>query len=243
MSFIISIIGISLIFSEIQKRSKQVRLSSRLTTQIQLAVLTLFVLFHYFCSHELGRSLIIVIFVVLVFLFLPILHKVLETSITRGFHMILDEVILGIQSGKSLSQSLAESLRFRNPWEQTYWNDLIEILNKKMSIEQIPSRQKREIFEQIVQISNSQTKLVEQLQSLRSFEKKKVEFRRKSGAATQQIRLQTAILSVVFVFCCLFSIYRNGFFNSFKLVSISSALFLTGVFLQVWIMKSQKWEV
>jgi hypothetical protein len=167
----------------------------------------------------------------------------LETSISKEFHVILDEMILGIQAGKSLSRSLSECLHFRKTWDQAYWNDLIEILNKKMIIDQISSAQKREIFQQIIQINNSQTKLVDQLQSLRNFEKKKVDFRRRSGAATQQIRLQTSILTVVFASSCLFVIARNGFWGSLKLVTISSAVFFLGIVIQIWIMKSQKWSI
>lgn len=243
MSFIISVIGIAIIFSEIQTWSKQVRLSSNLTMQIQLLILICFVLIHFFCHNSLARSCLVVTLVGVLLCCKKFSSSFLETLISSRFHMVLDDLILGVQSGKSLSISLAEALHFRAPWEQFFWNDLTEILNKKMSIDQITSGRKREVFRQILSISASQTKLVDQLQSLRNYEKKKNEFRRRSGAATQQIRAQVALLSVLFVVSCTFLMSRNGILNSWKLIFVSSCLFFVGTVTQWWLVKSQKWDV
>jgi hypothetical protein len=243
MSFIISIIGIAIIFSEIQTWSKQVRLSSSLMTQIQLIILICFILIHFFCHNSLVRSCIVVGFVAALLCGKKFFSSYLETLISRRFHMVLDDLILGVQSGKSLSVALAETLHFRASWEQFFWNDLIEILNKKMGIDQITSDRKREVFRQILSISASQTKLIDQLQSLRNYEKKKNEFRRRSGAATQQIRAQAAILTLIFVVSCTFLLSRNGVLNSWKLIFVCSCLFIVGTFVQWWLVKSQKWDV
>lgn len=243
INILVSIAGFFVISSELEKNLDELHVSSRnkniVVTFLGLLILILNIFFRNSLQHWFVLSGILLLSVFC----RKIIVWRLESLIYQAFQVMLDELILGVQSGKSVVESLEMILRFRSGWEFYVWRELYDVVRKKKVLETISSAKKREIFLEIVTICSTQSRVLDQLKSLRHFVKKQNEFRRRSGAVTQQMRAQSFLLTIIFIGCCIFTTKKYGLFEHWKLLFLSSILFLSGMLLQFLILKRQSWKI
>ncbi len=156
---------------------------------------------------------------------------------------LLDEVILGLQVGKSFRTSLEQAVQNQNSW---YRIQFLEIYSAVVASER-PSKTTKTAFlniliEEFRNIDQSQTKIVEQVRALRRQIKIEDDFRRRSGQVTQQIRIQAVVISFLYLALLSFVVMQFGFFQNQMLIMASSLLFIAGLAWIFLVGRGMKWK-
>lgn len=243
ISISVSMFGFVLVMFELEKIFDEFMISQNNQRRVCIFIISFLVLLGYFIQNLVSIWMVIALLVFSLKAFPIFFMRWLETNIQSSFQGILDDLILGVQSGKSLQQSLEQCLKFKKNWEFHLWKELHEILQKRKALQQVKSEKKRRVFAEIVEIQQAQVRLLEQLKSVRHVVKQQNDFRRKSGAATQQIRVQSLILTLLFVSSLIFTLKNFGFYEYWKLILACSALFSLGLIVQSWLLRSRKWKI
>jgi hypothetical protein len=142
---------------------------------------------------------------------------------------LLDQLILGVQSGQSLRSSLVLMSRQESSLLRVSLENLIHALVFENSSAGLKSRSLKNIFEELSRIERSQSKNADQLKSLRKNLKTLEDFRRRSGQVTLQIRMQAAISALLYGGLLLIMIAQFGFYQHIGLIMASGTLFFGGM--------------
>jgi phosphatidylserine synthase len=175
--------------------------------------------------------------------FLPhFFSQFLEKQIGRHSLRIVDQLLLGVQSGHSLRSSLhamaaGESSLLRIPLQ-----NLVHAIAVESSSSGLSSAKLRVLFEELSRIERSQSKCGEQLKAFRRHLKTLEDFRRRSGQISLQIRMQAVVSAVLYVALLAFIVTQFGFFQHRGLILISAMLFLSGLVTVFVIGKRAKWN-
>jgi hypothetical protein len=245
INFTLSVLGFAIAMRTFQRSAEEFAFSVRVSAAI-LVFLMVMILCALLFLHTWPFALWIFIGIILISLnlFPYFLRIFLIRSMKRQLIPLLDQVILGLQTGSSFRIALRSAIEAQQSW---FRRQLLDIYNAVVNSREQKSAPRTKFFEELIaefsEIDRSQNKIVEQVRAFRRQLKTEEDFRRRSGQVTQQIRLQAIIVTVMFVALLLFVSFNFGFFKNIRLILFASGLFAGGV---VWIFmmgRGMKWKI
>ncbi|QLY25385.1 hypothetical protein [Bdellovibrio sp. KM01] len=156
---------------------------------------------------------------------------------------MLDNLVLGIQAGKSFRQSLHMAIESQSGWQR---NQLREIYNSIVTSENkiaVKSAVIKDLQAELLEIDRSQTRSLDQAKALRRQYKVEENFRRRSGQVTQQIKMQAIIVTALYGALLAFVFAQFGFMNHRFLILGSLFMFVFGLFIIFSVGRRIKWKV
>jgi Flp pilus assembly protein TadB len=194
----------------------------------------------FFCAGHAGAAF----FCTLAATFGPlILFIAIERARLREFHsrvpIFLDRWILGLRLGHSVSAARDAALREECEDFQALMRPLFETRAYERAQHPLLSANMLKELEQIAHATHAATA---RLQNLRQLIRKTSEFRRKSGQATRQTAIQSAVMMVLLLALALFTVRRYGWTATGDLVVAALGLSLTGIALMVRLARKTKWK-
>jgi hypothetical protein len=167
----------------------------------------------------------------------------LEKQINKHTLRIIDQLVLGVQSGQSLRSSLHALTAGESSLLRFSLQNLLHAIAVENSSEGLQSRQLKNLFDELSRIERSQSKCAEQLKAFRRHIKTLEDFRRRSGQVSLQIRMQALVSAALFAGLLLFMVTQFGFSSYRGLILTSSTLFLIGLVTVFVIGKRAKWNI
>lgn len=164
-----------------------------------------------------------------------------EKLIQRHTIRVLDQLILGVQSGQSLRASLGSLSQQESILLRVSLENMVHAIVFEESSKNLRSPALRALFEDLKQIEKSQAKCADQLRALRRNLKIMEDFRRRSGQVSLQIRMQAGISAALFVGLLLFTVLQFGFFQYRSLILTSITLFFAGLVTVFVIGRRMRW--
>lgn len=165
-----------------------------------------------------------------------------EFLIQKHLLRMLDQLVLGVQSGQSLRASLqtmaaGESSLLRIPLQ-----NFVHAIAYENSPANLRSNTLRKLFDEMSRIEKSDSKCSEQLRAMRKQLKTVKDFRRRSGQVTMQIRMQAAVSAILYVALLFFMISQFGFNENRRLILASAILFFAGLVTVFVIGRKNQWN-
>lgn len=193
------------------------------------------------------NSFLLWIFVCLLLYFFKKAPLFVEKYYIRNLHqlilMFIDEVVLQMQSGKSLRSSLLSVIKKQQGW---FRDQLLEMHNQILSVDRVSVVSIAQIHAlkiELIEIDQQNNKCIENLKIYRRFLKMKEDFRRKAYQASAQTTAQMLITSLIYLGLLFFVITQFGFLKNIKIISISFVLMAFSMGLTLYIRKSFKWKL
>ena len=215
-------------------------------TKFGTFLLLAFVFFLFvFKGNALWASVLEVCLSLLLLVTVIVFHRLKEKGFYRSFLFFLDRIILSMSCGQSLYESLQKSADFeKNTLFQRELEKIVQLVvfSQQNVVFLGGWRLKKSVIE-LQKVSQFPHHQRENLIELRKNLKIEEKIRRKSEQVLQQIRLQSLILSVLYVFIFSGVILFRGWKENSSFLLGSSFLFLMGL---VWIHRggrSYKWKV
>ena len=157
--------------------------------------------------------------------------------------MIFDSIFLQIRVGHSPQKALAEALYCSSNLERKVYEPLKYIFMPNFSVEQIQLSVTKHYILELRTILLSNSRILEQLQSLRDGLKIQHQFRQKTTQVTQQIKAQALVAVAIYMLLFVIS-YLNLSLSSFpRLLVISICTFTLGIYLVFKIGERIKWKI
>ncbi len=170
----------------------------------------------------------------LIFLVEPLIKKHSESKLRDQIPLFLDFLILEMQSGRSFRGAFASVVEAQKGWIRFQLREILEMLLNKDRTSELDSNILKEFYHELFEIDRTQVSPLEQVRHYRAQVRSQTFFRQKSRLLTQQVRLQTYLLSAMYIAILLFDLFKYGFYQNQKLFTASIILFLSG---SVWILK------
>lgn len=170
--------------------------------------------------------------------------KVLIKKFKKELIHFLDHMILKVQNGKSFRESYVDSLGgcskiFKSKME-TFFKTVTFTQQKKVYLMQ---NFENFLLHHLKIIDNEGVFAVSRLKKLRYLLKAEEKFRRKSGKASIQLRLQSLILAILYIVLSIYQISIFGFSDIREIFCVSLIMFVFGLILTQVIGKKRKWRV
>lgn len=187
--------------------------------------------------------ILIGIFLLSLNFFAPILRWHLSRRLFLSLLPLLDHVILGLQTGKSFRSSLIYAIEMQNGWIRNQLRDLYHsMLNSENNIA-MKSALLKDLRAELIEIDNSNQRVLEQVKALRRQLKMQRDFRRRSGQVTQQIKMQAIIVTALFLGLLGFVIFQFGWHENSKIIFFSAFFFILGLIFIFSVGRRMKWKV
>lgn len=185
--------------------------------------------------------------IVLIFLFVKLYSKNLETQFSKEFPAILTSLILNMKLGQSFRQSLrlsfdSVSARWR-PWIAQIYDDVVFSTQENGLKRSSTGAFLKEISQEFIKMDRSNHKTIEKIENFRRRLIIIEKFRRRSGRIRGQVRLQIILMSIIYA--GVFAI--NGFMfpmGEYKiLIAMSVLTYILGLLMVFAIGKRIRWNI
>lgn len=195
-----------------------------------------------------GKSLVLILswhFLCLtVIFFIPWLSQSwFEERYRETLLKLLDEIVLHLHNGKSFRKAIHEAIQNEKSWMQKHLLELFHHMQFNEAKRPLDLFILKDFFEEISTIDRSQSRCLEQVQSLRKSMKSEQNFRKKSKQVLYQIRIQSFIMSLLYVALLAYVIHEFGFYPYHRLILISGLLFLFGMLVIFYRERKLRWKI
>lgn len=183
------------------------------------------------------------IFLLGLILFYILFEKIMEIVFEKSKIHLLDSIVLQIRVGCSPQKAVIDAMNSCTELEKKVFEPLKYIFLANFTEQQIPFTITKHYILELRAILLSNSRIIEQLQSLRDGLKIQYQFQRKTKQVTQQIKAQ-AVVAVLIYILLLFVSYYNLSLNEFpRLLFFSAFMFLVGIFLVFKIGGKIQWKI
>lgn len=244
ISFSISMLGHLLVHRNISSMAHEFAFSQRLIRYLMISNLAV-ICFIALISASAPTLLWLFIGILLITLkFFPdILRFFLILRLRCALIPFLDGVILSLQTGKSFRTSLRVAAELQEGWVHIRLREVVESLTVSENVIAMKSALIKDFRAELMEIDQSQTRCLEQVQALRRQLKMQEDFRRRSGQVTQQLKMQAIIVTALYLGLLIFVIVQFGFLKHRSLIFLSLFFFITGLFWIFLMGRRMKWKV
>lgn len=156
---------------------------------------------------------------------------------------LVDQVLLGLQTGSSFRVSLLQAIQGQSPWARQQHLEIYNSVVMNGSESRLRSRFLLEVSTEFREMDRAQNKVVDHVRAFRRQIKMEEDFRRRSGQVSQQIRLQAIIVTFLYVALLIYIISQFGFLAHLGLILFSSSLFALGLALIFMLGRRMKWKL
>jgi hypothetical protein len=163
-------------------------------------------------------------------------------ALKAEFPFFLDRWILNLRLGSALTPSREQALRDHSANFQTLLRPLFNssgLSAAKLTHPLLPSAQLHELE----RIQREPHAALQRLENLRHTIRKTAEFRRKSGQAVQQTRIQSSVMLLMLVALIAFTLRRYGWSRVADLVAESVVLSLIGTLTMHLLTRKTRWKI
>lgn len=242
--FLISMLGHTLVHRNISVITQQFSLSSNIFRSIARSNLALFAVVTAIWSQSPASLwLFIGILLISLKLFPEILRIFLIKELSRALIPLLDQVIMGLQTGNSFRVSLRAAIENQGGWKRNQLREVYESVVSTDRTSDLKSAVLKDFLLEMIEIDASQSRSVDQVRALRRQLKMQEDFRRRSGQVTQQIKMQAIIVTALFLALLTFIIGQFGYVAHRNLIFGSVSIFIVGL---IWIFaigRRMKWKI
>lgn len=180
-------------------------------------------------------------FISLIF-FRQILSIFAEKTFRRHQLHVLDQLIMSLKAGKSAAAGVKRVINRMNEWEKMVFKPLLFCFDVKNHEIKVLCHAHKGYFNEIISILHSNSKIIDQLTSLRDGLKIEVNLRRKSSEVTQQLKAQALVAIGLYVGMFFISWNFLGLEKHSGIIFLSLVLFFLGEAL-VFVMGGKiKWK-
>lgn len=173
--------------------------------------------------------------------------KILEAKMDASFRSIavvfLDQISLSLQAGVTLKSAIKEAVDDEKTWKR---NEMMKAFtfffmgSKEITIK---GEFLKKMFQELRWIDQSRARTLEQVKALRWHYKIQDDFRRRSGQLSQQSRIQASVVSILYLFLLVFTLYHFGWQKNQVIVTVSLFFFVAGTVLVFFIGRRHRWKV
>lgn len=242
--FLISMLGHALVHRNISAIALQFSISHNIYRLFARFNLVLFaVLTAIWSRSPVSLWLFIGILLISLKFFPSILRFFLTNELSKALIPLLDQVLMGLQTGNSFRNSLRIAIENQSGWKRNQLREVYEYVVSTDRKVDAKSAVLKDFQQEMIEIDGSQSRTVEQVRALRRQLKMQEDFRRRSGQVTQQIKMQAIIVTVLFLALLLFIITQFGYVAHRLLIFGSVNIFIVGL---IWIFsigRRMKWKV
>lgn len=242
--FSISMLGHMLAHRNISAIALQFSLSSNIYRSLERLNLVLFAVMTAILSKSpVSLWLFIGILVISLKFFPAILRFFLVKELSRALIPLLDQVIMGLQTGNSFRTSLRTAIENQSGWKR---NQLREVFESVVSTDRkvdVKSAVLKDFQQEMVEIDSSQSRCADQVRAFRRQLKTQEDFRRRSGQVTQQIKMQAIIVTALYLALLIFIISQFGYVAHRFVIFCSVNIFLVGLIWIYSIGRRIKWKI
>ncbi|WP_413582961.1 hypothetical protein [Bdellovibrio sp. HCB288] len=241
--FMLSMFGQALVQRSLANIAREFAISQR--TSRSLMILNLVAITFIAALSDSAVSLWLFFGILLISLkFFPEIFRIFLTQrLSMAVIPMLDNLILGLQAGKSFRQSLHVAIESQSGWQR---NQLREIYNSVVTAEIViatKSARIKDLQADLLEIDRSQTRVIDQAKALRRQYKVEENFRRRSGQVTQQIKMQAIIVTALYCALLAFVFVQFGFARHRFLILGSLFMFVFGLIIIFSVGRRMKWKV
>ncbi len=169
-----------------------------------------------------------------------------ENSLPLEFQAFVDRVSLQMRAGHSFRKACEQSCDTGNIYVQQQLTLVsLALSDQKKSHEhiQLMAPKLRKLIPEFLEIASQSHQLLRRVDLFRKKMKMEHDFRRRSGEAAVQIRIQSMITGILYVGLLLFVIISNALQGLYLLILVSLLLFAAGVFWILSVGRSYKWKL
>ena len=241
----LTIIGHIFVFQTLQKLCEKYKLQKLALTKFGTIVFGAHYIISFLVRQNFVAQLAWIIALILLLQFCDAILKNRLLSIFRGeIIFLIDEIIILMRSGHSFRNSLEMYILAHQGFVKYQTQEILNIiLAGSVPINLRSPRFIQEILKEFMLIDQNPHKAVDQLKQFRKKLKLEADFRRRSVIASMQTKIQSIVLSILYVSLMSFVIHQYGFQRNATLILISNVLFLIGM---VWIFNTGRriqWKV
>lgn len=246
LTFIISFTGFLISIQIILNFSEQNIFIHKFQSQFLLSICILMSFVVYLQLKNIHSWIIIGTILMSLMFFLHFSKKYHHEIILQTASMILTELVVEMSSGQSLKKSISQILESQSG--QALERDFIlKQLQKTLFLHEnqnceIICPETRKFVSELLEIERSQIKNLEQIIFLRNYYFELNKFRHKSRQILIQPKLQSLIVSIIYLFFIIYGL-NNNLKNYLGILLLSVFLFLLGI---LWIFnlgRGAKWKV
>lgn len=199
----------------------------------------------YFFLHE--HPFVLWLFIGIILLSLNFFPEILQIALVRELKKqilpLMDQVLLGLQTGLSFRASLAQAIQTQPAWARRQHLEIYNSIVMNRAPGGVQSLFLDEIRTEFAEMDRASAKVIEHARAFRRQMKMEEDFRRRSGQVSQQIRLQAIIVTFLYLALLIYVISQFGFFAHLRLIFLSSALFFGGLVLIFVLGRRLKWKL
>jgi len=152
----------------------------------------------------------------------------------------LDRWILNMKLGNSLSAARTAALLEVNERANALLSPLF-LNNSRLKRAHLILDEK--VLPELIELSHSPHSALQRLESARDWMRKSDEFRRKSGQAVRQTRIQSIVLLFLLIALAIFTVQRHGWRRHSDLVTASFLLSGLGIFTMQHFARKTRWKI
>lgn len=179
-------------------------------------------------------------------IFLSLLPKIfsflLEKQIEKHQLRLLDQLVLAVQSGRSLRAAISALAEAERGFLHLSILNLQHAILYETSESSLRSACLKNLYGELSRIDKSNSKCADQLRSFRQQLKTLEDFRRRSGQVSLQIRMQAAISALLYAGLLVFTVTQFGFYQHRGLIAASGTLFFVGMVTVFVIGRRNRWS-
>lgn len=236
----------SLSVIQILKEYFQIYISEELLTKIG-TVMFLLVFAMTFLLQQSSVTRMVTVFLVIGALFISfrVVLQFLEQKMLNQVHRSLKNVILQMKLGsgfrKSLELSLSyESSHFMKTWLRKIYDNVVFTQHKTPDFK---SQLLLKLISELKQIDKEPNSSLRRLENLYLWLKIQSEFRRKSGKILSQMRIQSLLITVIYIALLFFVSEFLGSQQTFQFFPISFTLMSVGTLTVFYLGRRMKWNL
>ena len=242
---ILSIFGLLIVHRTlIECETLQIIPSRQLTRVRSISFLTV-IAFNLSLRDHVGILLLLNFAVFLSPWWLPLsIQKRRESALKNHFLVILDSLILALQSGKALRPALLAQLEVSSPNIRYPLQEFLSALRYQKEAKQLSrDREIQFFFHELSEIHRSAHKPIDRLKALRRRLIMERNFRQKSRQALLQVRFQSWIMVIMYLAASFFVAHQFGIRPFFGLFCFSSILFAVGFCFVQRMGRAYRWKI
>ncbi len=248
------ILSIQLLFAIlIAQKSITQLVRKNLLTDVAATKFHLLTFIFFFAATFLTRVYPIAQFVLLsatcaIYLSSEIVFKLrLRCRIHSEFPDFINRIILAMKTGMSFRAATERSL---TPASQLWEKWLLTMLESRVFLHQNGVSHDADVpiwwrsqLDELKKIHHSPHHALVRLENLRKKMKVSSDFRRKSGQALLQARIQIVVMTLLYIAVLVLTMNQFQVHRHLRLILISVSLFVGGQFLFWWIARKRKWNI
>lgn len=169
-----------------------------------------------------------------------------ENGLPQEFQAFVDRVSLQMRGGQSFRKACEQSCETGNLFVQSQLHLVVLALSDQQKtpdcLQQMPPKL-RKMVPEFLEIASHSHQLLRRVDLFRKKMKLESDFRRRSGEAAIQIRIQSMITGVLYIGLLIFVIVSNSSEGLYLLILVSLLLFGIGAFWILSVGRSYKWKL